>query len=143
MYRERVGLSKNDEGLCLRARGGYSADMTREPPGATGGPGAADLARVFSPLLFFVAHVIYLAGWSREPFLNKWIDGSFTFFVALVLCNIIRARVMASADRGHGGPAGDEHPVQGDGDHDGDREDGDGDEHHRGDGGREPGGGPR
>jgi hypothetical protein len=57
----------------------------------------AALARVLSPLLFFVAHVVYLAFWSPEPFLNKWIDGSFTFFVALVLCNIIRARVVAAA----------------------------------------------
>ena len=64
--------------------------------------GNADIARVLSPLLFFVAHVVYLAFWSPEPFLNKWIDGSFTFFVALVLCNIIRARVVAAhADEEH------------------------------------------
>jgi len=55
-----------------------------------------DLARVLSPLLFFVAHVLYLAFWSPEPFLRKWIDGSFSFFLALVLCNIIRARVVAA-----------------------------------------------
>ena len=57
----------------------------------------ADLARVLSPLLFFAAHVLYLAIWSPDPFLKKWIDGSFTFFIALVLCNIIRARVVAAA----------------------------------------------
>lgn len=53
----------------------------------------ADIARVLSPLVFFGAHCIYLALWSPDPFLKKWIDGSFTFFVALVLCNIIRARL--------------------------------------------------
>ena len=66
----------------------------------------ADLARVLSPLLFFAAHVVYLALWSPEPFLNKWIDGSFTFFVALVLCNIIRARVIAAAAGDEEGDAG-------------------------------------
>ena len=43
----------------------------------------ADLARVLSPLLFFAAHVAYLALWSPDPFLTKWIEGSFTFFLAL------------------------------------------------------------
>jgi len=53
---------------------------------------------ILSPLVLFVFHVMYLIVWSTDPFLNKWIDGSFTFFVALVLCNIIRARVVAQAD---------------------------------------------
>ena len=44
-----------------------------------------------------LAHVLYLALWSPDPFLQKWIEGSFTFFIALVLCNIIRARVVAAA----------------------------------------------
>lgn len=66
----------------------------------------ADLARVLSPLLFFLAHVVYLAFWSAEPFLNRWIDGSFTFFIALVLCNIIRARVVAAAAGPEEGDAG-------------------------------------
>lgn len=57
-----------------------------------------DKLRILSPLLLFVFHVAYLVAWSPDPFLNKWIDGSFTFFVALVLCNIIRARVVAKAD---------------------------------------------
>jgi hypothetical protein len=43
-------------------------------------------------------HVIYLITWSTDPFLKKWIDGSFTFFVALVLCNVIRAHVVAKAE---------------------------------------------
>ena len=68
--------------------------------------GNADLARVLSPLLFFAAHLLYLALWSPDPFLKKWIDGSFTFFIALVLCNIIRARVVAAH-------AGEEHEVGG------------------------------
>jgi len=55
-----------------------------------------DKARILSPLLLFVIHVVYLVAWSPDPFLKKWIDGSFTFFVALVLCNLIRARVSAA-----------------------------------------------
>jgi hypothetical protein len=55
----------------------------------------SDILRILSPLVFFIFHVLYLVVWSHDPFLNKWIDGSFTFFVALVLCNIIRARVVA------------------------------------------------
>ena len=56
------------------------------------------IALILSPLAFFLLHVIYLAVWSPDPFLNKWIDGSFTFFVALVLCNIIRARFVPAPD---------------------------------------------
>ncbi|HEY6000495.1 MAG TPA: hypothetical protein VI078_14500 [bacterium] len=56
----------------------------------------ADLARVLSPLLLFVLHAVYLAVWSREPFFNKWVDGSFSFFLSLVLCNIVRSRVVAA-----------------------------------------------
>jgi hypothetical protein len=66
----------------------------------------ADLARVLSPLLFFVAHLVYLALWSPDPFLKKWIDGSFTFFLALVLCNIIRARLAAANAPAAEEPAG-------------------------------------
>jgi hypothetical protein len=58
----------------------------------------ADIARVLSPLLFFGAHCLYLVIWSTDPFLKKWIDGSFTFFIALVLCNIIRARLTSRGD---------------------------------------------
>ena len=60
--------------------------------------GNSDILRILSPLVFFVFHVIYLIVVSKDHFLNKWIDGSFTFFVALVLCNIIRARVVAKAN---------------------------------------------
>lgn len=60
--------------------------------------GNRDILRILSPLTFFLLHLIYLIAVSKEPFLNKWIDGCFTFFVALVLCNIIRARVVARAD---------------------------------------------
>lgn len=55
-------------------------------------------AKILSPLLFFLMHVIYLVVWSPDPFLKKWIDGSFTFFVALVLCNVIRARTVAAQE---------------------------------------------
>ena len=56
--------------------------------------------RILSPLVFFLLHVVYLTVWSHDPFLNKWIDGSFTFFLALVLCNIIRARVVTRTEPG-------------------------------------------
>jgi len=63
----------------------------------------ADILRILSPLLLFAAHVIYLVGWSADPFLKRWLDGSFTFFVALVLCNIVRSRIVAqSRAQGHG-----------------------------------------
>jgi hypothetical protein len=53
--------------------------------------------KILSPLIFFVFHVAYLVALSPDPFLKKWIDGSFTFFAALVLCNIIRARIVAAS----------------------------------------------
>lgn len=59
----------------------------------------SDILRMLSPLVFFVIHVTYLIAVSNDHFLNKWIDGSFTFFVALVLCNVIRARLVAQAAR--------------------------------------------
>lgn len=63
----------------------------------------SDIARILSPLGLFGIHVIYLAVWSEDPFLKKWIDGSFTFFLALVMCNVIRARIVASADSDRSG----------------------------------------
>jgi hypothetical protein len=68
-----------------------------------------DLARVLSPLLLFLAHCAYLILWSQESFFNKWIDGSFSFFVSLVLCNIIRARAVAATT-----PAGEDSADDGD-----------------------------
>ena len=59
----------------------------------------SDILRILSPLVFFVVHVMYLVVWSPGPFPEEWIDGSFTFFLALVLCNIIRAHVVAKAGR--------------------------------------------
>lgn len=56
-----------------------------------------DILRILSPLVLFVFHVVYLIAVSKDHFLNKWIDGSFTFFIALVMCNIIRARLVAKA----------------------------------------------
>ncbi len=58
-----------------------------------------DILRIFSPLLLFVAHLIYLTTFSNDYFLNKWIDGSFTFFVALVLCNVIRSHIIAQTGK--------------------------------------------
>jgi len=55
--------------------------------------------KILSPLALFVVHLIYLVAWSPDPFLNKWIDGSFTLFIALVLCNVIRARVVAQEEQ--------------------------------------------
>lgn len=71
------------------------------------------IIRMLSPLLFFVIHVIYLVVWSDDPFLKKWIDGSFTFFIALVMCNIIRARIAAKADTGDDAGADREGPEGG------------------------------
>jgi len=81
--------------------------------------GNADKIRILSPLAFFLLHVVYLTVWSPDAFLNKWIDGSFTFFLALVMCNIIRARIAARAEPGdlpdeagrdQGGPENDRAP---------------------------------
>lgn len=58
----------------------------------------SEILRILSPFIFFVMHLAYLIAVSKDPFLNKWIDGSFTFFVTLVMCNIIRARVVAKAN---------------------------------------------
>jgi hypothetical protein len=58
--------------------------------------GYRELIRILSPLLFYSFHVFYLIVWSTDPFLKKWLEGSFTFFLALVLCNIIRSRVVAA-----------------------------------------------
>ena len=93
--------------LCGPQGRDYTPSMGQEPGQRRSGLRAPDVARVFSPLLFFFAHVAYLALWSPDPFLNKWIDGSFTFFVALVLCNIIRARLQRDDS--------DENPDSGDG----------------------------
>lgn len=60
----------------------------------------SDILRILSPLVLFVAHVLYLIALSPDPFLQKWIEGSFTFFLALVLCNIIRSRVVAQSEPG-------------------------------------------
>lgn len=59
----------------------------------------SDLLRILSPLALFVVHVLYLIALSPDPFLQKWIEGSFTFFIALVLCNIIRSRVVAQFEK--------------------------------------------
>ena len=55
----------------------------------------SDKLRIFSPLALFIFHLAYLIFWSHDPLLKKWIDGSFTFFIALVFCNIIRAHVVS------------------------------------------------
>jgi hypothetical protein len=59
----------------------------------------SELSRILSPLLLFVFHVTYLITSSPDPFLKKWLEGSFSFFLALVLCNIIRANVLARQNR--------------------------------------------
>jgi len=59
----------------------------------------SNIFRILSPLLLFVAHLAYLIVLSPDPFLKKWIDGSFTFFVTLVMCNLIRARIAARAEQ--------------------------------------------
>ncbi len=59
----------------------------------------SDRIKILSPLLLFLFHMVYLAAWSPDPFLKKWIDGSFTFFIALVMCNIVRSRIVARNDQ--------------------------------------------
>jgi hypothetical protein len=60
----------------------------------------SELARILSPLMLFFTHIVYLLFISNDQFLQKWIEGCFTFFLALVLCNIIRARVVAAKGQG-------------------------------------------
>jgi hypothetical protein len=86
----------------------YNLDMAEEKEAGSRPLSNADLLRVLSPLLLFLAHCIYLAFWSPDPFLNKWLDGSFSFFVSLVLCNIVRARVVAAAAPAEGEASDDD-----------------------------------
>jgi hypothetical protein len=90
--------------------------MPAEPGPASAAPSRSEILRILSPLLLFVAHVVYLVAWSPDPFLKKWLDGSFTFFVALVLCNIVRSRVVAQRQAREAADADD----AGDGPDDGD-----------------------
>lgn len=81
--------------------------MLPESGSSPAAPGRSEILRILSPLLLFAAHVVYLAVWSPDPFLKKWLDGSFSFFLALVLCNIIRSRIVAPPgpqDGGGGAP---------------------------------------
>lgn len=72
---------------------------------------------IVSPLIIFLIHVVYLIAWSPNPFFSNWIDGCFSFFIALVLCNIIRMRLSppgvttgAGSDRDPS-PPGDDGPA--------------------------------
>lgn len=53
---------------------------------------------IFIPIIFFLIHLVYLFVWSTDSFFSKWIDGCVSFFIALVLCNIIRVRAFPSPD---------------------------------------------
>ena len=75
----------------------------------------SDKLLILSPITLFVIHTTYLVGWSNDSFFNKWIDGSFSFFIALVFCNIIRARVVAKGEQS-GPPEGIDHPENGEDD---------------------------
>jgi len=92
-------MSKKSRHIVRQAPRGYTRGMAPADEEAPAGLRRSDIARILSPMLLFFAHVIYLAIWSADSFFNKWIDGSFSFFVALVLCNIIRARVVGAAGR--------------------------------------------
>ena len=97
MYRELPVLSKKADNLCRQGRDVYTPAMHHAPAAGPPGVSRSDLARILSPLLLFLAHVAYLLLWSPDPFFNKWIDGSFSFFLALVLCNVIRSRIQGAA----------------------------------------------
>lgn len=65
--------------------------------------------RIFSPFAFFAMQVVYLVTMSPDPFLIRWIEGCFGFFLALVLANVIRARIAGPGDvpeEGGGKPPG-------------------------------------
>lgn len=51
----------------------------------------------------FLSYVVYLILFSNEPFLEKWINGSFAFFVALVLANIIKRSTLGDEETGQAG----------------------------------------
>jgi hypothetical protein len=78
----------------------------------------SDIIKILSPLILFVFHIVYLVAFSPDPFLTKWLEGSFTFFLALVLCNILRGRVATSrqVEGPDAGAPGD--PGDGEGSHD-------------------------
>lgn len=56
------------------------------------------LIRILSPLLFYGIYLIYLVFFDTSPFLIKWLEGSFALFLALVMCNIIRHRLISPGD---------------------------------------------
>jgi hypothetical protein len=53
-----------------------------------------DIARIASPLAFYAIYLMYLVFFDTDPFLVKWLEGSFALFLALVMCNIIRHRLL-------------------------------------------------
>lgn len=85
---------------------------------ANGGDGQravtkSELLRIVSPLVLFALHLLYLAWLSPDPFITRWLEGSFTFFLALVLCNVIRARILSGRDRGDDGGEPSDRPSAG------------------------------
>lgn len=56
------------------------------------------LARILSPLAIYAIYLIYLIFYDTSPFLIKWLEGSFAFFLALVMCNVIRNRLTSPGD---------------------------------------------
>jgi len=45
--------------------------------------------RLAVPAACFLLYVLHLAFWSPKPFLTRWIEGCFAFFLALVLALVI------------------------------------------------------
>lgn len=58
----------------------------------------SDLLKIFSPLILYAAYLVHLVLFRHEPFLLKWLDGCFSLFLALVLCNLIRSRLHRRAE---------------------------------------------
>ena len=55
-------------------------------------------ATVLSPLIAYGVFLAYLVFFSERPFLLRWLDGCFGFFVALVFCNILRRGAVEKHD---------------------------------------------
>lgn len=51
---------------------------------------AKEKISVLIPLGVYLFYLLYLVFFSDNPFLIRWLEGCFSFFVALVFCNLLR-----------------------------------------------------
>ena len=59
---------------------------------------AREKASVFLPFGIYLIYLLYLIFFSANPFLIRWLEGCFAFFVALVFCNLLRKSLVDRAD---------------------------------------------